>query len=234
MKKETIDSLKKLKLGERLSSYKPLSEEEKELQNTLSKLKNFGILSLNKNSYSVLNFKLLSKFIELQNFEKLAEYIENPNELENGIKSSLEYKILKHLEENDNGEYIDMSEFNSDLKLLTYKLSSLAKKPEKYISIDLGTSFRFENGSKFERDCILAKIEFNGIKYLNEIDNQSLVFSINQETNKNNTNKYKPWYIKLPMNLWKLISENKLISFLVGLIILYLLKKYCGIDLKNP
>ncbi|MEZ7494518.1 hypothetical protein QO206_03410 [Leeuwenhoekiella aequorea] len=94
MKKGTIDNLKKLKLGERLSSYKPLSEEEKELQNTLSKLKNFGILSLNKNSYSVLNFKLLSKFIELQDFEKLAEYIENPNELENGIKSIVNNGIL--------------------------------------------------------------------------------------------------------------------------------------------
>jgi hypothetical protein len=171
MKKETIDSLKKLKLGEILPSYKPLSEEEKELQNTLSKLKNFGILILNKNSYSVLNFKLLSKFIELQDFEKLAEYIENPNELENGIKSSLEYKILKHLKKNDNGEYIDMSEFNSNLKLLRNKLSSLAKKPEKYISIDLGTSVWFGDGSKFERDCILAKIEFNGIKYLNELEN---------------------------------------------------------------
>lgn len=76
MKKGTIEALKSLKLGEKLSSHKPISENEKDLSNTLYKLKNLEILSLNKNSYSVMNFKLLSKFIELQDFEKLVEYIE--------------------------------------------------------------------------------------------------------------------------------------------------------------
>jgi hypothetical protein len=150
------------------------------------------------------------------------------------MKETLEYKILKHLKENDDGEYVDMSKFTDDLKLLRIKLNSLSKKPEKYISSDLGSSIRFGDGDKIERNCILAKIEFNGIKYLNEIENQSLIFSINQETNKYNTNKYKPWYIKLPINLWKLISENKLISFITGIILLYLFKKYFGIDFSNP
>jgi preprotein translocase subunit Sss1 len=87
------------------------------------------------------------------------------------MKETLEYKILKHLKENDNGEYVDMSKFTGDLKLLKIKLNSLSKKPEKYISSDLGSSIWFGDGDKIERNCILAKIEFKGIKYLNELEN---------------------------------------------------------------
>jgi hypothetical protein len=87
------------------------------------------------------------------------------------MKDTLEYKILKHLKDNDNGEYIDLSEFISDLKLLRIKLSSLSKKPEKYISFDGGTDIRFGDGDNFKRECTLAKIEFSGIKYMNEIEN---------------------------------------------------------------
>lgn len=78
------------------------------------------------------------------------------------MKDTLEYKILKHLK--DNGEYIDLSEFISHLKLF-----SLSKKPKKHITFDGGTNIRFGNGNNFKRECTLAKIEFSGIKYLNEI-----------------------------------------------------------------
>ncbi|MDN3666642.1 hypothetical protein ACFFU1_09635 [Algibacter miyuki] len=87
------------------------------------------------------------------------------------MKDTLEYKILKHLKDNDNGEYIDLSEFISDLKLLRIKLSSLSKKPEKYITFNGGTDIRFGDGNNFKRECTLAKIEFSGIKHLNEIEN---------------------------------------------------------------
>tara|TARA_R110001592_G_scaffold301634_2_gene573045 strand:- start:5369 stop:5845 length:477 start_codon:yes stop_codon:yes gene_type:complete len=91
------------------------------------------------------------------------------------MKDTLEYKILKHLKDNDNGEYVDMSKFTGDLKLLRIKLNSLSKKPEKYISSDLGSSIWFGDGDKIERNCILAKIEFNGIKYLSEIEKESII-----------------------------------------------------------
>lgn len=61
-----------------------------------------------------------------------------------------------------------MSEFISDLKLLRIKLSSLS---EKYISFDGGTDGRLGNVTNFKRECTLAKIKFNGIKSLNEIEN---------------------------------------------------------------
>ncbi|GAA4897814.1 hypothetical protein GCM10023311_23240 [Flaviramulus aquimarinus] len=95
------------------------------------------------------------------------------------MKDTLEYKILKHLKDNDNGEYIDLSEFISDLKLLRIKLSSLSKKPEKYISFNSGTDIRFGDGDNFKRECTLAKIEFSGIKYMNEIENGNKVITNN-------------------------------------------------------
>ena len=175
MKEETIKVLKKLRMGGDFPVHKPLGEVEKEIFETLVKLKNLGALKLESKTryktYLVNNSKLLSKFIELKDFDKLVKYIENPNESEKGIKGSLEYKILKHLSENDNGEYINMSEFIPDEKKLRSKLSSLSRKSEKLISFDGGTDVWFGNGERFKRDCILAKIEFKGIKYLNELEN---------------------------------------------------------------
>ena len=150
-----------------------------------------------------------------------------------GMKDTLEYKILRFLKDNDNGDFINVTNLIEDRKLLESKLQSLAKKPEKYISY-IPPIFFFGFGlPNKENNELKAKIEVNGIILLDKIENQSLVFSINQETNKTNANKYKPWYKKLPINLWKLISENKLISTILVLLILYLLKTYFGIDLKK-
>ena len=150
------------------------------------------------------------------------------------MKDTLEYKILKHLKENDNGEYIDMSEFISDLKLLRIKLSSLSKKPEKYISFDGGTDIRFGDGDNFKRECTLAKIEFSGIKYLNEIENEnknitnnfnnSTISQLNQESNfSNSPTNINPTATQekksLIVKFWKLITENKLISGIILVII---------------
>lgn len=90
MKQETIKVLKDLRLGEKYPLYKPLSDDEKELQNTLSKLKNIQALKLIKNLYSVNNSALLSKFIELKDFEKLVELNESDNKVE---KKSIFNKI---------------------------------------------------------------------------------------------------------------------------------------------
>jgi hypothetical protein len=77
MTEKTINILKSLKLGEKYPTHKPLGEQEIEEQGVLSKLYNLEILKRVKYSYSVRNVKYLSKFIELQDFEKLVEYIES-------------------------------------------------------------------------------------------------------------------------------------------------------------
>jgi hypothetical protein len=150
------------------------------------------------------------------------------------MKETLEYKILKHLKDNDNGEYIDLSGFTTDLKLLRIKLSSLSKKPEKYISFNGGPDFRFENGNNLKRECTLAKIEFNGIKYLNEIEtknknitnnfNNSTISQLNQESDfSNSPTNINPTATQekksLIVKFWKLITENKLISGIILVII---------------
>jgi hypothetical protein len=94
MTKETIEILRSLKTGEIYGSHKPIGKQEIEEQKILSTLHRMNVLKLVKNTYSVGNTRYLSKFIELQDFEKLDEYIEKPNESENGIKSIVNNGIL--------------------------------------------------------------------------------------------------------------------------------------------
>jgi hypothetical protein len=78
MTKETIEILKSLKTGEIYGSHKPIGKQEIEEQGILSKLYIFNVLSKTpKGAYKIGNSKLLAKFIELQDLEKLSEYIEN-------------------------------------------------------------------------------------------------------------------------------------------------------------
>lgn len=86
------------------------------------------------------------------------------------MKDTLGYKILKHLKENDNGDFVDMIGFIDDRKLLESKLSSLSKEPEKYISA-IFPFFIVGGGSpNFTKDQLKAKIEFKGIKHLEYIE----------------------------------------------------------------
>lgn len=167
MTEKTIEILKSLKIGEKYPAHKPIGKQEIEEQGVLSKLYNLEILKRVKYSYSVRNVKYLSKFIELQDFEKLVEYIENPNESENGIKGSLEYKILKHLKDNENGKPITLDNFHKNENLLRSKISELVKL--KYISkvaeLSLGTGFSVKG--------LRCEITINGIKYLNEIESEN-------------------------------------------------------------
>ncbi len=232
MTEKTIEILKSLKFGEKYPAHKPIGKQEIEEQGVLSKLYNLEILKRVKYSYSVRNVKYLSKFIELQDFEKLVEYIENPNESENGIKSSLEYKILKHLKVNDNGEYIDVSELSDDKKLLRTKLNGISK--EKLISYSGGIDMRFGDGDNIKVDHIKAKIEFKGIEYLNKLEtenknitnnfNNSTISQLNQESNfSNSPTNINPTATQekksLIVKFWKLITENKLISGIILVII---------------
>ena len=77
MTEKTINILKSLKFGEKYPAHKPIGKQEIEEQSVLSTLYNLGILKQVKYSYSVKDVKYLSKFIELQDFKKLNEYIKN-------------------------------------------------------------------------------------------------------------------------------------------------------------
>ncbi|UKM66596.1 hypothetical protein GSB9_03186 [Flavobacteriaceae bacterium GSB9] len=86
------------------------------------------------------------------------------------MKDTLEYKILKHLKEKDNGDFIDVIDFIDDRKLLESKLKSLSVEPEKYISV-IFPFFTFGGSSPtITKDQLKAKIEFNGIKHLEYIE----------------------------------------------------------------
>ena len=160
------------------------------------------------------------------------------------MKDTLEYKILKYLSENNNGEPVEVSHLDAEKKRLKNGLSNLRK--ENHIICRVITN---EN--------IIAKIEFKGIKYLKEIENKELEkvkltivaenyiggdnhgnqssnnFSNNPITNNtiaNPNNDLKANSIML--KFWKLISENKLISSLLLVIILWAIKEIFNIDLK--
>lgn len=153
------------------------------------------------------------------------------------MEDTLEYKILKYLSENNNGEPIDVSNMDTDKNRLKNALSNLKK--EKYIKCRIIT-----NGN------IVAKIEFKGIKYLEEDSREKIKSPIivenyiagnnygNQLSNNSITNnttinpKTEVKASSLIVNIWKLISENKLISSLLVVGILWAIKELFGIDLK--
>ncbi len=94
------------------------------------------------------------------------------------MKDTLEYKILKYLSENDNGQYIDVSGLHLDKILLRSKLNGLSK--EKLILYSPPIEIRFGDGDNFKSENTKAKIEFKGIEYLNKLENE----------NKNITNNF--------------------------------------------
>ncbi|MCC9061436.1 YjcQ family protein [Flavobacterium piscisymbiosum] len=153
------------------------------------------------------------------------------------MEDNLEYKILKYLSENNNGKPIDVSNMDTDKNRLKNALSNLKK--EKYIKCRVITN---EN--------IVAKIEFKGIKYLEEDSREKVKSTIiaenyiagnnygNQSSNNSITSnttinpKTEVKASSLILNIWKLISENKLISGLLVVVILWAIKEIFGIDLK--
>lgn len=90
------------------------------------------------------------------------------------MKDTLEYKILKHLKDNDNGGFVDMRFFIEDRKRLETKLRSLSKEPEKLISARFPV-FVYSSGlPDYEEDILEAKIEFKGINYLESLNEPRL------------------------------------------------------------
>ncbi len=94
------------------------------------------------------------------------------------MKDSLEYKILKFLSEKNNEESVDVSDLEPNKKLLKQKLLELKK--EKLIKYGNGIDLSFGDGSNLKIEFIRAKINFNGLKFLKEIESE----------NKNITNNF--------------------------------------------
>jgi len=77
---------------------------------------------------------------------------------------SLEIKILFFLVQNDNGKYLDMSDFIINKELLKVKLQNLAK--EGLIYFDGGSHISFGDKDDFIRKACLVKIKAEGKRYL--------------------------------------------------------------------
>ena len=176
----------------------------------------------------------------MKDFEKLVEYIENTNEPENGIKSSLEYKILKHLKDNENGRPISLDNFHKNENLLRSKISELVKL--KYITkvaeLSLETDFSVKS--------LRCEIRIDGIKYLNEIESENKSITNNGiyieandnkgtqsfekiEVKKNNT-KHKT-YSNKNHSIWQMIKSfavkfwwQILIPLIIGVVLILIQK----------
>jgi hypothetical protein len=86
------------------------------------------------------------------------------------MKNTIEYKILKHLKENDSGEYVDISMLFENKKLLKSKLIEL--RDSKLIK----TNFGEYHINGISTPCnFLVKITINGNEYLNEIEKESII-----------------------------------------------------------
>lgn len=164
--------------------------------------------------------------------------------------NTLEYKILKYLNDNDTGDLIDVSNLESNISNLKQRLKEL--KNEKLISYRTGYNMTLGDGSSINEKKLEAKIVFKGKEYLNmlEKDNKSVVIENyiggdnygNQSRNNfsnnpiiNNTTAKPSSEFKqksIILKFWKLISENKLISGFLLVVIFWVIKKYFNIDFK--
>ncbi len=149
------------------------------------------------------------------------------------MQKTLEYKILKHLSENDNGKPIDVSSLSENNSLLKQKLSEL--KSSNYIYYKSSTSVRVSNKPPRILPVPKCKIKLEGSKFLFEIsklqdksttnniyDSQIGQFVQDSELSNKDVNidinkydKQKPIKKTIIARFLSLISENKLISGLI-------------------
>ena len=95
------------------------------------------------------------------------------------MKDTLEYKILKYLYENDNGEYLDISFIENNSKLLNSKITELKK--VKYID---ETRTPVITDTYFSSKYPAHKILLNRTKRLNEIERLIITNNIEELTLK--------------------------------------------------
>lgn len=110
------------------------------------------------------------------------------------MKDTLEYKILKYLSENDNGEYFDISFIENNSKLLNSKITELKK--VKYID---ETRTPVITDSYFSSKDPVHKILLNGTNRLHEIERLIITNNIEELTLK------KLKFEQFPAKFWWLI-----------------------------
>jgi len=104
----------------------------------------------------------------------------------------LEYRILKHLQKNDTGEYIDLSSIDDNEKLLNSKLKELINK--KFIK----KTYTPKKSYISPKDPVY-KILFDGINHLKEIEYRKVTSQIEDLTLK------KLKFEQIPARFWWLI-----------------------------
>jgi hypothetical protein len=94
------------------------------------------------------------------------------------MTETLEYKILKHLSENDNGNYIEVSFLSENKKLLLDKIRELNKL--EYLTMEYLTRIN----SSIPLPAPKCKIQLGGTKFLSEIElkNKSITNHFNNST----------------------------------------------------
>lgn len=134
------------------------------------------------------------------------------------MKDSLEYKILKFLSEKNNEESVDVSDLEPNKKLLKQKLLELKK--EKLIKYGNGIDLSFGDGSNLKIEFIRAKINFNGLKFLKEIEseNKNITNNFNNSTigQFNQSDELKVLKTEIKQTIHPKIKEkqqNAIISF---------------------
>lgn len=110
------------------------------------------------------------------------------------MKDTLEYKILKYLSENYNGEYFDISFIENNSKLLNSKITELIK--VKYID---ETRTPVITDSYFSSKDPVHKILLNGTNRLHEIERTIITNNIEELTLK------KLKFEQFPAKFWWLI-----------------------------
>ncbi|MBI0397561.1 hypothetical protein [Cyclobacterium marinum] len=94
------------------------------------------------------------------------------------MKHTLEYKILKHLSENDNGKFLDIAEIESNIELLKSVISDLKERKliltKPYPRIPWDSSIRGVIGSSPSDKPEKCKIKLSGKEYLESLKPQPI------------------------------------------------------------
>jgi hypothetical protein len=100
------------------------------------------------------------------------------------MKHTLEYKILKHLSDNNNGRFIDIAEIESDTEFLKSVIADLKNREliltEKYSGKPMKEFIGIIPSDKPEK----CKIKSKGLEYLDALEKSEVDFELTKRTLK--------------------------------------------------
>lgn len=101
------------------------------------------------------------------------------------MKDTLEFKILKHLAENNKGRFIDISEITSDTDFLKSVIADLKTRglilTEPYIGTPWTNGWVGTTPSEKPEIC---KIQISGLEYLDALEKSDIDFELTKRTLK--------------------------------------------------